>query len=322
MHQLSLALCIPAYNAAAFLPRLLKSALAQTVPFDEIWVYDDCSNDNTEEVARQFGVKVIRGDVNRGCSYGKNTLAKQTACEWIHFHDADDALYPNFVEQAYKWMQQEQAPDVVLFNYESRDFDTDKKLGLRVFDDAELRRDPIAYTIREQINPFCGLYRREPFLKAGGYDLDPLVLYNEDVAMHCQLARAGLSFAADSTVTIINYCRANSMSSANQVKCLRAQFHVMRKAAEGLADRYSSDISQKLWAIAGVSASYLDWQNADACIALALKLSERIPKQSSKLFKLLCQFNPYLGVRLRELLIRLFKPRFRKGYPSIKKGLL
>lgn len=307
----SLALCIPAYNAATFLPRLLASVLAQTIPFDEIWVYDDCSTDDTGKIAAEFGAKVVRGDINRGCSFGKNTLANRTTCKWIHFHDADDALYPNFVEQAYHWMQNDTF-DVILFNYESRD-DKDKKIGIRSFNDVDLRHDPISYTIREQINPFCGLYRREAFLHAGGYDLDPLVLYNEDVAMHCQLARAGLIFAADPTITVINYCRSNSMSSANQVKCVRAQFHVMKKAAEALEGRYAAEISERLWAIAGVSAAYLDWENADACVSLAVSLNGKVPEKASPIFSLFCSSNPYLAIRVREYLIRLFKPHLRSS---------
>src|SRR5436853_1319451 len=117
MSNQTLALCIPAYNAAEFLPRLLRSAVAQTIPFDEIWVYDDCSNDHTGETAAEFGASVVRGDVNHGCAFGKNALANRTTCNWIHFHDADDALYPNFVEQAHQWMRDD-APDVVLFSYE------------------------------------------------------------------------------------------------------------------------------------------------------------------------------------------------------------
>jgi len=310
MHH-SLALCIPAYNAAAYLPRLLKSALAQTMPFDEIWVYDDCSTDNTGEIARHFGAHVARGDVNSGCSYGKNVLAERTTCEWIHFHDADDALYTNFVEQAHKWMQLDNPPEVVLFDYESRWDETNEVIGIRKFYDADLRRDAIAYTIQEQINPFCGLYRRSAYLEAGGYDTDPLVLYNEDVAFHCHLARAGLKFAADPTVTVINYCRANSMSSANQIKCARAQYHVMRKAAEALQGRYNQEISQRLWEIAGVSASYFDWQNADACVSLALSLNCKTPKLTSRLFKFLCYCNPYLAIRIRESLLRVLKPKLR-----------
>ena len=234
MSSSSLALCIPAYNAAAYLPRLLESALAQTIPFDQIWVYDDRSTDNTAEVAARYGAQVVRGQINRGCSHGKNTLAEQTTCDWIHFHDADDALHANFVETADKWMGLSTPLDIVLFDYEWRQDETDERIGIRHFDHTALQQDPIAYTIQEQINPFCGLYLRSAFLKAGGYDTDPLVLYNEDVMFHCRMAIAGLKFAADPTVTVINYHRANSMSAANQVKCAKAQLHVMRKVAKPL----------------------------------------------------------------------------------------
>ncbi|MBE9005329.1 glycosyltransferase family 2 protein [Fortiea sp. LEGE XX443] len=312
MSHPSLALCIPAYNATAYLPRLLESALAQTISFDEIWVYDDCSTDETGKVAAEFEAKVIRGEINRGCSHGKNILAEHTTCEWIHFHDADDALYPNFVEQARKWMVLDNSPDVVLFNYECRRDDTGELIGIRQFDDAELRRDAIAYTIREQINPFCGLYRRSAYLQAGGYDTDPLVLYNEDVAFHCRMAIAGLKFAADSTVTIINYCRANSMSAANQIKCTKAQFHVMRKVAESLNGKYSHEIAQKLWGIAGVAAAYLDWEIADNCVDLAISIHHETPNNLSALFRFLCSFNPYFAIRVRERLIRFLKPQLRQ----------
>jgi len=309
----SLALCIPAYNASLFISRLLQSALEQSIPFDEIWVYDDCSTDNTAEIASKYGAKVVRGEVNRGCSFGKNVLAEQTNCEWIHFHDADDVLYPNFVESAHKWMQQEHPPDVVFFSYETRDYNTDEKLGWRIFDDAELRRDAIAYTLKEQINPFCGLYRREAFLKAGGWDTDPLILQSEDQATHGRLARAGLTFAADPTVTVINYVRPNSMTTSNIAGATRSTFHVMRKAAEALNGRYHDEISQRLWGLAGVSASYLDWDNADACIALALSLNRKIPKKVSSLFKFLCYCNPYFAIRVREYLMRLLKPSLRQN---------
>jgi glycosyltransferase involved in cell wall biosynthesis len=314
MSHPTLALCIPAYNAASYLPRLLESALAQTIPFNEIWVYDDCSTDNTAEVATKFGAKVIRGEVNRGCSHGKNALVEHISSEWIHFHDADDALYPNFVEQAHKWMQLQNPPDVVLFDYECRLHETDEVIGFRKFNDAELREDAISYSIREQINPFCGLYHRVAFLQAGGYDTDPLVLYNEDVAFHCRLALAGLKFAAEQTVTVINYCRSNSMSSANQIKCCKAQFHVMRKVAEAVNGKYSHEISHRLWQIAGVSAAHLDWENADKCVDLATYIRREIPKNFSVLFQIISSWNPHLAIRYREWAIRLLIPQLREKF--------
>jgi glycosyltransferase involved in cell wall biosynthesis len=308
----TLSLCIPAYNAAAYLPRLLRSALAQTIPFDEIWVYDDRSTDQTGEIARQFGAKVVRGDINRGCSHGKNALAEQTTCNWIHFHDADDALYPNFVERAHCWMQLDNPPDIVLFDYEWREDVSNELISVRKFNDAELRRDAIAYSIREQINPFCGLYNRAAYLKAGGYDTDPLVLYNEDVAFHCRMAIAGLRFAAEPTTTIINYRRTASMSAANQAKCARAHFHVMRKVAEVLEDKYTDLIAQNLWSVAGISASYLDWEIADQAVQLASKLNGKTCETLSPRFQFLCYLNPHIAIRLRELCIRLLKPQLRQ----------
>jgi glycosyltransferase involved in cell wall biosynthesis len=316
MNLPTVALCIPAYNAAAHLPRLLKSAQAQTIPFDEIWVYDDCSTDNTGAIAQKFGATVVCGDVNRGCAHGKNVLAETTTCDWIHFHDADDALYPNFVEKAHQWMQLDHPPNIVLFNYEWREDETNELISIRQFHDAELRQDAIAYSIREQINPFCGLYNRAAYLKAGGYDTDPLVLYNEDVAFHCRMAIAGLTFAAESTITIINYYRPNSMSAANQAKCTKAAFHVARKIAAALdgqyGGRYNAAIARKLWGIAGSAASHLDWETADRCVQLALALNGKTSEVMSPLFRQLCQVNPYAAIRLRETIIRWFKPQFRQ----------
>lgn len=310
----TIALCIPAYNAAAYLPRLLKSVSAQTIPFNEIWVYDDCSTDNTGDIARQYGAKVLRGNVNQGCSYGKNVLAKQTTCDWIHFHDADDVLYPNFVETAYRWMVLENAPDIVLFNYEWRREDTNELISIRRFNNTELQRDAIAYSIREQINPFCGLYRHSAYLRAGGYDTDPLVLYNEDVAFHCRMAIAGLTFAVEPTITIINYFRPNSMSAANQAKCAQAAYHTMRKTADRLNGQYATEIAHKLWSIASISAAFLDWETADCCIRLAISLNGKTSEALNPVFQLLCQLNPFLAIRLRESIIRLFKPYLRQHH--------
>ena len=312
----SLALCIPAYNAAWCLPRLLQSAHAQTVPFGEIWVYDDCSTDDTAAVAERLGARVVRGERNRGCSHGKNRLATETRAEWIHFHDADDALLPRFVELARRWMAAD-AVDVVLFPYEERDEATGAPMGYRRFDDADVRADARSYAIREQINPFCGLYRRQRFLEAGGYDEDPLVLYNEDVAAHVRLAFAGLRFAAESEVAIVNHRRLDSMSAANRLKCLQAHYQVMRKTAL-LPDgpRYGHEIANRLWHVTGGLTAELDWPTADAAAALAMQLDGLERVEIGTAFRALCRLSPRVALRLREGMIRTFKPRFRADRPG------
>lgn len=315
MSRPRLAMLIPAYNAAAHLPRLLASAAAQSEPFDEIWVYDDASTDNTAAVAARYGARVVRGEVNRGCSFGKNALAERTSCEWIHFHDADDALKPHFVETARHWMRDD-GPDVVLFGYEERDSGTGELLAVRRFADADLARDPVSYAVRVKIVSIVGVYRRDRFLPVGGYDLDREVLYNEDVAMHVRLALAGLSFAADPEVTVVNYRRRDSMSTSNQARCLRAHYHVMRKVAAATGTRYATEIADRLWITAAGAASYLDWPTADAAASLAVRLAGPHPTNSGALFRALCRISVPAALRLREALIRAAKPRLRRGYPA------
>jgi glycosyltransferase involved in cell wall biosynthesis len=313
----SIALLIPAFNAAQYLPRLLESANQQTDKFDEIWLYDDCSTDETSIVAETWGVQVVRGDVNRGCSHGKNVLAAQTGADWIHFHDADDELKPNFVALARRWASEGRF-DVILFNYEIREDSTGGYIGLREFNKLDLARGACSYAIRNQINPFCGLYKRDRFLSAGGYDEDPLVLYNEDVAMHIGLAFAGLSFAVESELALTNHIMRNSMSSANRLKCLQAQYHVMRKIAEKEnTSAYVADISGRLWRIVEGLAAHLDWQTADQAVSLAVALSALEALPEGRLFRLLCASSPHAAIRIREWLTRIIKPQLRVGFPSL-----
>jgi glycosyltransferase involved in cell wall biosynthesis len=59
---------MPAYNAARTIERTVADIPPGTV--DEILVVDDCSRDNTTEVAQRLGLSVIRHEQNKG--YGGN----------------------------------------------------------------------------------------------------------------------------------------------------------------------------------------------------------------------------------------------------------
>ena len=307
----TIALLIPAYNAAPWLPRLLASAHAQTQPFAAIWVYDDCSTDDTAAVASAHGAQVLRGAVNRGCSAGKNALAAHVDADWLHFHDADDELLPNFVELARGWVDRD-APDVVLFDYEYRDNDTGELLARRRFDHAALTADPRGYAIREQINAICGLYRRSAYLAAGGYEEDPAVLFNEDVAFHIKLAFAGLTFGAENEVSIVNYRIGGSMSVANQRNCTLAHHEVMQRAlAHPDAAPWRTDIAAKLWAVAGRLAAYADWTQADRAATTAAMIAPPDAMAGSAVFRAVARLSPRAALRLRERWVRAAKPELR-----------
>jgi len=309
----SLALCIPAYNAAAYLPRLLSSARSQHILFDEVLVYDDCSTDNTTAVAEQYGAKVIQGDVNRGCSYGKNMLAQNTGCNWIHFHDADDELLPNFTTLVHDWINNsDNAFDVLLLNFNYMDFATGELLGSGDYNVAELHADPLKYAISNKIVNF-GVYKHSAFIKAGGFDLDENVLYNEDNAFHQSLAKQQFRFDYLPEVTCINYRYTKSMSASNVLKCARANFHVLEKTAATHGNKYPYELSCQLWYGITQLAACQDWEYVKKAISISKKLGYGYSPDGHKVFKTLTQIAPYITVYLREKRIRFFKPYLRKS---------
>lgn len=309
----TITLCIPAYNAEEYLPRLLTSASNQLIPFDEILVYNDCSTDATAKIAAAYGAKVISGDINRGCSYGKNILAEHTSCDWIHFHDADDDLLPDFTTLAYNWIKNNGTIyQVLLLNYKYIDAQSGKLLSLGNHNIKKLHEDPLKYSIQNKIVNF-GVYNRKAFLDSGGFDLDPDVLYNEDNAFHQRLARLGLKFDYIPEVTCINYRHSSSMSSSNQLRCARANYHVLKKTMSTHGDVYPKELSDQLYNCITNLGAAQDWDYVKKALTICKHLGYKYSNNGNKTFNYLTRVNPYFAVWLREKLIRLFKPYLRRN---------
>ena len=95
----NLTVMVPAYNEAASIVDTIRSIQAQTIPPDEIIVIDDCSTDNTSELAAACGVTVLRPEKNTGTKAGAQNLAlARVKTEFVMAIDADTTLAPNAIE--------------------------------------------------------------------------------------------------------------------------------------------------------------------------------------------------------------------------------
>jgi glycosyltransferase involved in cell wall biosynthesis len=309
MTNARIAICIPAFNASRTLPRLFDSIRAQTSPFDEVLVYDDASKDDTADVATRLGARVVRGAQNVGCSAGKNALLAETSCEWVHFHDADDIVLPEFVERARRRIAAESF-DVLLFDYEQVNEDTGELMSRAEFARTAVLATPMEFMVSHTVNN-CGVYSAPMLRRLGGFDDDPAVRYNEDRAFHLRLASAGARFAHEPYVGSRFFFAEGSMSAANQVRCAVSSHVVTQRFHARHPDKALPEISRVSWANATTLASYLAWPEADACVELAVRAGGRIPSGDGAVFRFLCSIDARAALRIREYLIRAMKPHLR-----------
>ncbi len=88
---MKISIIIPTLNEEKYLERLLKSIEKQDFEDYEIIVSDSKSNDNTTEIAENYGAKVITGE-RKGPGHARNLGAKKAKGEYLLFIDADVIL--------------------------------------------------------------------------------------------------------------------------------------------------------------------------------------------------------------------------------------
>ena len=103
MHKVAnplVSICIPCYNAAAYLVQAIDSILAQSWPAIEVIVVNDGSTDGSGTILDSYASPALRviHQVNRGQCAAANRAYSEAQGELIKFFDADDLLAPESIE--------------------------------------------------------------------------------------------------------------------------------------------------------------------------------------------------------------------------------
>ena len=180
-----IAVVIPCYEQAGFLPGSIGSVLAQSERAEDVIVVDDGSTDGTSDVAAQYPVRYLR-QRNRGVSAARNAGLAASASRFVVFLDADDRLTPDALAHNRKCL--ERHPDAAMAAGICRLVDA---AGVPIGDapfrcpggdhyEAILRHNHIW-------PPAAAMHRREAVVEAGGWP--ERHGYFEDVALYLQIAR-------------------------------------------------------------------------------------------------------------------------------------
>ena len=93
---------IPLYNKENYIARTIESVLAQKYSNFELIIVNDCSTDNSLEIAKTIKdprIKILEHEKNKGLSASRNTGIANSTCEYLAFLDADDIWKPEFLDK-------------------------------------------------------------------------------------------------------------------------------------------------------------------------------------------------------------------------------
>ena len=99
---------IPSYNRARTILPAVESVLKQTYSDLELWVVDDCSTDNTEQVLAQLQdprLHYFRLKKNSGACTARNKGIELATGEYIAFNDSDDQWRTDKLEKQLAFLE-------------------------------------------------------------------------------------------------------------------------------------------------------------------------------------------------------------------------
>lgn len=164
-----ISIVIPTYNSSRFMPGLLASIFKQAVDNMEVIIVDDCSKDDTVEIAKGYPVTVIEMEKNGGPAKARNRGVNEAKGDIIFFLDSDVIVLDGTVREVKDYFENNPSANCVI--------------GVCATEPLNKGFVPTYMAMFEYIHlvsvrdgkvsvfaPRCGAIKKELFLRVGGYD--------------------------------------------------------------------------------------------------------------------------------------------------------
>jgi glycosyltransferase involved in cell wall biosynthesis len=111
---------IPSYNRERFILATLASTLEQTYPHYEVIVVDDGSEDNTDKLIASLNDPriIYYKKKNEERAVARNTGFQLAKGDYVTLLDSDDYFYPNHLEEAARYINENGSPEIIRFDYD------------------------------------------------------------------------------------------------------------------------------------------------------------------------------------------------------------
>jgi len=225
--KLEYSIIVPVYNESQTIERCLRSLLNQTMAREsyEILVIDDGSTDGTDRIAKKYPVEYYF-QANQGAASARNLGARYARGKIILFTDADCEVTANWIEEMvipfgdpevigvkgfYRTSQRELIARFVQKEYEAKS------------------RYLLKSKYIDFVDTYSAAYRKDVFLKAGGFDTQFRTASAEDCDLSYQLSIQGYKMVANPHAVVFHmhpdslrsYCKTKFRNAFWRVRTYR-----------------------------------------------------------------------------------------------------
>lgn len=115
MPEQKISVVIHTLNSERFLERVLKSVQG----FDEVLICDMHSDDNTLQIARQYGCSILMHERLRFADPARNTAIQAARHDWVLVVDSDELVKPALRDYLYSLIRSDNPPVAVRISVEN-----------------------------------------------------------------------------------------------------------------------------------------------------------------------------------------------------------
>lgn len=231
--MIKVSIVLPSYNGARFLAQSLESIINQTFTDWELIIVDDCSTDNTYEIAKSYTDKdpritVIHNETNKKLPASLNVGFAHARGKYFTWTSDDNVAKPNWLSVLVDYLDKNPDVDMV-----SADMDYIDENG-NLFFNPRHKRNIFALPYISNVGA-AFMYRRAIAEKIGGYDESAFCA--EDYDYWCRIALSGnLAYIPDN---IYQYrIQSNSLTSLYDKKVKEKVARVQNKYRQNFIEKF------------------------------------------------------------------------------------
>jgi len=214
---------IPVYNGEKTIGSCLDSLLNQVRKPDEIIVIDDSSSDRTKDIVKKHRHVIMLEQMHKGPAAARNFGAKKAKGDILLFTDADCTLHENWVSEMAKPFD-----DKAIVGVQGRYSTTQKSVIARFVQlEIEDRYDRMKrFKHIDFIGSYSAGYKKDIFIRSGGFDETFPVASGEDPELSFKLAKAGHKMVFNDKA-IVYHNHVTSLGTYLKQKFSRAYWRVL-----------------------------------------------------------------------------------------------